>query len=178
MQSGREVMIYQFRINSQESKQFQLEIELDGRNTFFDLHNTIQASLRFQSFQLASFFVPDSTGRKQVEISLLDFGVNGKPFFIMQKTRIDEFISAENPYLIYTFDLFNDRSLFVELTGINMENNLKEPFVKLNRGEAPVQVLEETVAEQDLSLRGEEEAVYDYGILEDYYEIFGEMEDF
>ena len=50
-------MIYHFKITSQESKNFHFEVETDGKNTFFDLHTTIQKNLGFESHLLGSFFV-------------------------------------------------------------------------------------------------------------------------
>ncbi|MCD6353940.1 MAG: hypothetical protein J7L95_00170, partial [Prolixibacteraceae bacterium] len=81
--------------------------------------------------------------------------------------------------LIYTFDFLNDRSFFIELTGIIMEKNLNEPLVILKKGDAPVQVLGEVISNQEEPAVFHEEEVYmDFGELDDYTEIFGEMDEF
>jgi hypothetical protein len=61
-----------------------------------------------------------------------------------------------------------------------MEKNLIEPLVTLKRGESPMQVLGEEVDVIDQEpLDHQEDKVYMlFGELEDYTEIFGEMEDF
>jgi hypothetical protein len=61
-----------------------------------------------------------------------------------------------------------------------MEKNLNDPLVTLKLGDTPVQVLGEDVDVLDQeSLDLHEEKVYMlFGELEDYTEIFGEMEDF
>lgn len=171
-------MIYHFKINSQESKNFQLEIKLDGQHSFFDFHMIIQKSLGFESHQLASFFVSNTHWRKLKEISMLDLGLNGAAYFIMQKTKLSDLITSKEQRLIYTFDFLNDRSFYIELTGMIMEKSLAEPLVTLKQGEAPVQVLGEEVKEQDPVALQEEEVYMDFGELEDYTEIFGEMDDF
>jgi hypothetical protein len=171
-------MIYQFRITSPESKNFQLVLEADGEHSFFNLHTIIQQSVGFESYQLASFFIPDQKGRKQKEVSLLDLGLNGGIYHIMQKTKLADFIQSKTPQFIYTFDFINDRSLFIELTGIVMEKNLREPLITLKKGEAPVQVLGDNPPVQDSTKLQEEEVLMDFGILEDYTELYGEMEDF
>lgn len=171
-------MIYQFRITSPESKNFHLGVEADGEQSFFDLHTVIQQSVGFESHQLASFFIPDEKGRKQKEVSLLDLGMNGGIYFIMQKTKLSDLIQSKTHQIIYTFDFINDRSLFIELTGIVMEKNLREPLITLKQGEAPVQVLGDAPPVQDSAKLQEEEVLMDFGILEDYTELYGEMEDY
>ena len=110
---------------------------------------------------------------------MLDMGINGVAFFIMQKTKLRDLIHSDDQKLIYTFDFLNDRSFFIELTGIIMEKNLNEPLVTLKQGDPPVQVLEEEVTEKTPVVIVDEEEVYmDFGELDDYTEIFGEMDDF
>jgi len=171
------IMIFKFQIVSQESQNFLLEVALDDKHSFFDFHTIIQKSVGFESHQLASFFVSDKRWKKLVEISMLDLGINGAAFFIMQKTRIGDLLHNEGQQLLYTFDFENDRSFLIELTGIIMEKNLNEPLVTLKQGEAPVQVLGEDVTPLE-QLELHEEVYMDFGELDDYTEIFGEMDDF
>lgn len=173
-------MIFYFQIISQECKNFQLEVELSLRHTFFDFHTIIQKSLGYESHQLASFFVPDKRGLKEKEISMLDLGINSAAFYIMQKTLLSDLIHSKGQKLIYTFDFLNDRSLLIELTDIIMEKNLIEPLVTLKLGDTPMQVLGEDVdvIDSEPAEQMEEKVYMLFGELEDYTEIFGEMEDF
>jgi hypothetical protein len=174
-------MIFHFQLLSQECKYFQLEVELSKRHTFFDFHSIIQKSLGYESHQLASFFISDKKWLKEKEISMLDLGINGAAYFIMQKTNLSDLIHSKGQKLIYTFDFLNDRSLLIELTDIIMEKNLNEPLVTHKLGDSPMQVLGEDVdvidQESLIDLR-EEKTYMLFGELEDYTEIFGEMEDF
>lgn len=171
-------MIYQFQIVSQEVQNFRLEVALDDKHSFFDFHSIIQKSVGFESHQLASFFVSNKRWRKLVEISMLDLGINGAAFYIMQKTKLRDLLQNKGQQLIYTFDFLNDRSFFIELIGIIMEKNLNEPLVALKQGDSPVQVLGEEKVEQETGSIQEEEVYMDFGELDDYTEIFGEMDDF
>jgi hypothetical protein len=171
-------MIYHFKITSPESKNFHLEVEANGEHTFLALHTIIQKSLGFESHQLASFFLYEKGGRKEKEISMLDLGLNGGIYFIMQKTKLSDLIQSTAQQLIYTFDFINDRSMYIELTGIVMERSLKEPFVTMKQGDAPVQVLVYEPEIQESTKLQEEEVLMDFGILDDYTELYGEMEDF
>jgi hypothetical protein len=171
-------MVYKFQIVSQESQDFLLEVALDEKHSFFDFHSIIQKSVGFESHQLASFFVSDKRWKKLVEISMLDLGINGAAFFIMQKSRLCDLLKNKGQQLIYTFDFLNDRSFFIELTEIIMEKHLNEPFVTLKRGDAPEQVLGEEITEMEYAPLQEEEVFMDFGELDDYTEIYGEMDDF
>ena len=173
-----QIMIYHFLITSPESKDFHLEVETSGDHSFFDLHTIIQNSVGFEPHQLASFFLPYQDGRKQKEISMLDLGLNGGAYYIMQKTKLSDLIHTKSQQLAYTYDFINDRSFYIELTGIDMERNLREPYVALKQGDAPVQVLGEESDMQESSIFHEEEVLLDFGILDDYTELYGEMEDF
>ena len=171
-------MIFHFQIISQESQNFHLEIKLADYHTFFDFHSIIQKSLGYESHQLASFFISDSRWLKLKEISMLDLGMNGAAYFIMQKTKVAELLYSTRQKLIYTFDFLNDRSLLIELTEIIMEKNLSEPLVTSKVGDAPVQVLgDEFIVDESPEIM-EEEVFMDFGELEDYTKIFGEMDDF
>jgi len=169
-------MIYQFSIRSQESQDFQLEIQVDGKHSFHNFHQAIQVTCGYHPHQLASFFILDRKFKKQVEISLLDIGVAEAAFHIMHRTKIPDYLHSVGQKLIYTFDFIDDRSLFIELTDIIMEKSLNEPYVTLFRGDAPVQVLEDFPERKSASF--EEKVYHDYGILDDYAQIFGEMDEF
>lgn len=173
-------MIFHFQILSQEHKTFQLEVELSESHTFFDFHSIIQKSLGYESHQLASFFISDRKGLKEKEISMLDLGMNGGVYYIMQKTALSNLIYSKGQKLIYTFDFLNDRSLLIELTDIIMEKNLSEPLVTLKLGDTPQQVLGEDVdvIDQESVDLQDEKAYLLFAELEDYTEIFGEMDDF
>ena len=173
-----ESMIFYFQIISQESLNFRMELKLAENHTFFDFHSIIQKSLGYESHQLASFFISNSRWLKLKEISLLDLGMNGAAYFIMQKTKLAELLHSKGQKLIYTFDFLNDRSLLIELTEIIMEKNLSEPLVTSKVGDAPVQVLGEEFIVNESPEIMEEEVFMDFGELEDYTKIFGEMDDF
>ena len=155
-----------------------MEVEVAGKQSFFELHELIQKSLGFESHQLASFFISDNTWRKQKEISMLDLGLNGGAYYTMQKTKLSDLIKSENQKLIYTFDFFNDRSFYLELTEIVMGKNLNEPLVTLKEGDAPVQIFGEDIIEPESANLQEEEVFMDFGEVDDYTELYGEMEDF
>ena len=172
-------MIYQLKCSCQESKYFSLELGIDSCHTFYDLHHFLQTMLHYQPTQPVAFYIPNQKrGHKEIEITQLDPGYKNSLHLNMRTTLIGDILSPGMKFFRYVFDLMNDRYLFVELTGTNMEKSLKKPVINLNLGEAPVQVLDEGMTEKLFDLTEEKLANSDYGILNDYYEIFGEMEEY
>ena len=170
-------MIYNFKVILFESDKFRMKVKINADVTFQELHNTLQRSLGIPACLVASFFVSDSYGRKRSEISQLEMGSGKPPCLPMRRTRIADIVSEERPYVTYTYDFFNDRSLFLELTGINMEKNLREPKVRMNGEEARVQLLDEVILDNYSDVIESRQVSPDYGVADDYYEIFGDIEE-
>lgn len=170
-------MVYQFKITSIEKTNFVRIIEIDADASFADLHWLIQECCRYRSDQLASFFIASNKWGKQAEITLLDYGMNVSQSRFMGKTTLGNILYETGQRMLYVFDFFNDRSFYIELTKIYMRKNLQANKVTYKQGDAPVQVLEEELEDQGLEILKKEKVDQDYGDLDDYTEIFGEMED-
>lgn len=170
-------MVYQLKITSIENADFLRIIEIDGEQSFADLHWCIQQCCGYSSEQLASFFVAGDNYGTQTEITFLDFGRTNSQLEIMGRTKLKNILSEKGQRLLYVFDFFNDRSFYIELTEIYMEKHLQENKVAYKQGDAPAQVMEEELQGQGLEILNQENRYRDYGDLDDYTEIFGEMED-
>ena len=169
-------MICIFEISSLEAPDFKRLIHVGSGNTFEDLHRTIQNTSNFDQTQLASFFITDDHWKRQIEISPLDSGVRSAKVLSMRKTKLDDHISEIGQKLVYVFDFFNERFLYLELKEKLMKTDLKEPFVAYEKGNAPSQFLINDLESQGVDLIETDESYKSFGDLEDYYEIFGEMD--
>lgn len=169
-------MICIFEISSSESAEFKRFIHVNTGHTFEDLHQTIQNAANFDQSQLASFFLSDDHWRKLIEISSLDSGQSTPKMRSMRKTKIYDYVSEIGQRLIYVFDFFNERFFYVELKDKLMKTDLKEPFVAYEKGLAPVQFLINEFDSPEVDLIESPDSYKSFGDLEDYYEIFGEME--
>ena len=111
-------MVYHFRLISSEIDDFIFEILIDSEAYFFDLHLFIQENLNFDKSQITSFFITDEYWNKEIEITLLDmaFGESGQ--LVMDKVKLNELVSSLRQRLLYVFDLFSERVLFMELIEI------------------------------------------------------------
>lgn len=169
-------MICIFEISSSEAPDFKRLVHVGSGNTFEDLHRTIQNTSNFDQTQLASFFITDDHWKRLIEISLLDSGKNSTKVLSMRKTKLDEYISEIGQRLVYVFDFFNERFFYLELKEKLMKTDLKEPFVAYEKGSAPSQFLIDDLENPGVDLIESEESYKSFGDLEDYYEVFGEMD--
>jgi hypothetical protein len=94
----------------------------------------------------------------------------------MRKTKLDDYISEIGQKLVYVFDFFNERYFYLELKEKLMKTDLKEPFVAYEKGNAPSQFLINDLESPEVELMEKDESYKSFGDLEDYYEVFGEMD--
>jgi hypothetical protein len=163
-------MIYYLRALSNESDNFVFDIAIDGSARFIDLHNLIQNSLPFDRTQLTSFFITDSEWQKEKEITLIDMTGDGT-LGIMDEEVLDNYLKEPHQRMLYTFDTFAERVLFIELISVE-EGEMKEPTIIRLEGEPPV-------AESDfgLDLGGEEEEGFDLEELDGLDDLDGFADD-
>lgn len=135
-------MIYQFRIISDESKDFARELLINGEQTFLDFHNTLQKNLSFDPHQLASFFLTNKGWEKQKQITLIDMMDDGTDTCsTMDCAKIEEHVDADGQRMLYVFDFFSERSFFIELTDVldNIESKAL-PKISFEHGDPPPQI--------------------------------------
>jgi len=169
-------MICIFEVLSIEIPDFKRIIQIDTEHTFEDFHRTIQNASNFDTSQLASFYLTDQHWKRHVEISSLDSGSSTPKIRSMRQTKLEDYISEAGQKLIYVFDFFNERFLYLELKEILMKTDLKETFVAYEKGLAPPQFLINDFDSPEVDLIEPRDSYKSFGDLEDYYEIFGEMD--
>ncbi len=172
-------MIYKFKILSNENKNFIRKIAIDAENTFESLHVAIQKCTGFDSDQLASFFISGQKRKKRIEITLLNMGIDQGAALVMNQTIIKDLITTEGQTFNYEYDFFMDRSFIIKLIQIINNKNLMEPECTLSKEDAPQQIIDEEVV---LSNNGQDEGkqelnIVDFGDLEDYSLIYGDIDE-
>jgi hypothetical protein len=136
------IPVYRFRILSNESENFVCEIECLANQSFLHFHNEIRTCLSFDNQELASFFVCGSNWEKGNEITLIDVNDDQEEILSMEKTLMSDQITDKNQKLLYVFDFFNERAIFIVLTGVVTNNSeFIYPRCILLEGEPPFQSL-------------------------------------
>ena len=132
-------MVYKFVVLSDEDELFIREFEFLETQNLMDFHNIIQEELEFDKSQMASFFMATDNWEKEEEFTLLDMGTGSS---IMEEAILEDIIFRKNQKLLYVFDFFNDRSLFIEYIGEAEEMEEREyPLCINSKGLPPKQVV-------------------------------------
>ena len=132
-------MVYKFVVLSDEDESFVREFEFLDSHTLIDFHNMIQDELEFDKSQMASFYMATDNWEKEEEFTLFDMGTGSST---MEVAVLEDIIFRKNQKLLYVFDFFNDRALFVEYTGEIKEIAGREyPSCTNSKGVPPKQVV-------------------------------------
>lgn len=132
-------MVFKFVILSDEDESFVREFEFLDTHTLLDFHTLLQEELEFDKSQMASFFLASDNWEKEEEFTLFDMGTGSST---MDSAILDDIIFRKNQKLLYVFDFFNDRALFIEYTGEAKESQGKEyPSCTSSKGLPPKQIL-------------------------------------
>lgn len=147
-------MIYKFRMLSDEDELFLRDFEVDSESTFLTFHKAIQENLGFDPGQLASFFLADEQWNKGMELTLIDMQNDTQMAAIpMESVKIKELITTRKERLLYVYDIFTDRSLFIELIDIlEPKPNVNYPVCTASVGDAPIQMAEDFTFEDDIPI--------------------------
>jgi hypothetical protein len=132
-------MVYKFVVLSDEDESFVREFEFLDSHTLLDFHNMIQDELEFDKSQMASFYLATDNWEKEEEFTLFDMGTGSST---MDVAVLEDIIFRKNQKMLYVFDFFNERALFVEYTGESKEVDSREyPSCTNSKGVPPKQVI-------------------------------------
>jgi hypothetical protein len=132
-------MVYKFVVLSDEDESFVREFEFLDSHTLMDFHTQIQDELEFDKSQMASFYLSTDNWEKEEEFTLFDMGTGSST---MDDAVLEDVIFRKNQKLLYVFDFFNDRALFIEYTGETNEIDGREyPSCTNSKGVPPKQVV-------------------------------------
>lgn len=136
-------MIFKFRLISNEVKDFVRDVEILSGQSFYDLHIVLTQDFHYDNTQLASFIISNEKWEKIQEIMLFDFSEGSvKDVRLMDKCKISERIENKGDRLLYIFDFFNERAMFIELMEIRQEDKIHSyPRICYSKNSPPPQLL-------------------------------------
>lgn len=146
--------VYRFRIIIEDHEDVFREIEIKATQTFEDLHKIIQEAFKFDSSQLASFYMSDDSWRKGKEITLMDMSDEGDDKSsrapIMSKSILADFIDDPHQKIIYVFDFLAMWTFYLEMVKIAKEEpKATYPRITRSSGAAPKQYKSKTLPNPD-----------------------------
>ncbi|MDR2465779.1 MAG: plasmid pRiA4b ORF-3 family protein [Prevotellaceae bacterium] len=136
-------MIYSFTITTKQ-KGFAREYLVPSDYSLYDFRRFIENDLDFDDSQQGVFFTLDENNRKTACYSLFDTGSGA-----MDSITLEALVEKNTTKLLYTFDLFNNRSLLIELLDQNEpEPRVHYPAVAQRKGNPPGQFAETPVEDE------------------------------
>ncbi len=169
-------MVYRFVVLTDEDEAFIREFEFLDSQTLLDFHLALQEELEFDRSQIASFYLATESWEKEEEFTLFDMGAGSST---MENAVLEDVIFRKNQKLLYVFDFFNDRALFVEYVGEAKEDDGREyPACTNSKGLPPKQITFGGVARKkynNLVVTDDDEDDVDEEVIDD--EIFFEGDD-
>ena len=134
--------IFRFRMLSDENDDFVRDYEIAADCEMTDFHRFICSDLKFDANQMISFFTASPLWERECEYTLLDMGAGEGdiPSMPMEGAKLEDVVSRPHDRLIYLFDIFGDRALYLELVESTVVQPGGEyPRCVSSRGAAPGQ---------------------------------------
>ena len=137
-------MILKFSLVSDEVANFRREIQIDGDDTFLDLHKAIMECSGYDEVEMTSFFMCDDWWAKKQEIALVELDTDSDvDIYVMEDETLSDWLDEEKQKMMFVFDYKGERSFFMELSEMILGKNLSKPTCTKKLGDAPVQFLKE-----------------------------------
>lgn len=146
------MMIFQFRLLSDELEDFLLDVEVPHDMSLIDFHNFLQKELNYDPSMIASFFTSDAEWEKLREFTSVDMNINHDDMEYelceecdspkaMDCIKLDDVIVEKFDRLLYVFDHIGERQLYVELLRtLKAEDKVHYPRIVERAGVAPTQI--------------------------------------
>ncbi len=137
-------MIFRFRMLSDENDYFIREYEVPYDMGLTDFNDFLCGDLRFDKGGITSFFTSNALWEKGREFTSEDMcspgSCDGEAPVPMADVLLGQIIRQNRDRLIFLFDVFGDRGLFLELTEAKKsEEGVEYPRVALSKADAPKQ---------------------------------------
>lgn len=161
-------MIFQLRMIGSEDEAFVREYELLYTMDLLDFHKFICDDLGYDPMTMASFFRSNDRWERGREFTSMDMGAGADDDapLPMETVTLGQVLRENRDRLIYTFDPFADRSLFLELMGtLKGQGGVAYPRVTLSAGDPPVQF--------DAEFESSTGSIFD-DVMDDFYDFEGD----
>jgi hypothetical protein len=163
-------MIFQLSMIGTEDEAFVREYEVLYTMTLLDFHQFICEDLRYDPMTMASFFASNERWEKGREFTLMDMGAGDDDLspIPMERATLGQVLHHNHDRLIYLFDLFGERGLFLELMGTRVsDDDSAYPRVARSEGEPPAQF---DLGEVPVPA---EESIFE-SVMDDFYDFEGD----
>ena len=137
-------MILKFSLVSNEVADFKREIQIDGDDTFYALHNAIMECCGYGETELTAFFLCDDWWKRKQQITSIEIDTDSDvDCFVMEEETLSDWLDEEKQKLMFLFDYHGDRGFYMELSEMILGEYLSKPTCTKKSGMPPMQFLED-----------------------------------
>jgi hypothetical protein len=130
-------MIYKIRTILDDQTDVFRDIAISSESTLEDLHNSLSQAFGFDGIEMATFYGCDQEWNQGQEYPIVDLGFEDDTV-LMRDTPISSILTADNPKLIYIYDLLQMWTFFVELAAVESDESSTDlPQLLFSFGELP-----------------------------------------
>lgn len=130
-------MIYKIRAILDDQTDVFRDVAISSESTLEDLHNSLSQAFGFDGIEMATFYGCDQEWNQGREYSIVDLGFEDDTV-LMRDTPISSILTADNPKLIYIYDLLQMWTFFVELAAVESDESSTDlPQLLFSFGELP-----------------------------------------
>ena len=130
-------MIYKIRAILDDQTDVFRDVAISSESTLEDLHNSLSQAFGFDGIEMATFYGCDQEWNQVQEYPIVDLGFEDDTV-LMRDTPISSILTADNPKLIYIYDLLQMWTFFVELAAVESDESSTDlPQLLFSFGELP-----------------------------------------
>ena len=130
-------MIYKIRAILDDQTDVFRDIAISSESTLEDLHNSLSQAFGFDGIEMATFYGCDQEWNQGQEYPIVDLGFEDDTV-LMRDTPLSSILTADNPKLIYIYDLLQMWTFFVELAAVESDESSTDlPQLLFSFGELP-----------------------------------------
>jgi hypothetical protein len=130
-------MIYKIRAILDDQTDVFRDVAISSESTLEDLHNSLSQAFGFDGIEMATFYGCDQEWNQGQEYPIVDLGFEDDTV-LMRDTPLSSILTADNPKLIYIYDLLQMWTFFVELAAVESdESSTALPQLLFSFGELP-----------------------------------------
>ena len=136
-------MRFKIKFISDEVEGFLREIEINDDASFLDLNQAVLKACDYPEDQMTSFFLCNDEWERGVQVTREDMMAGeSEDIYVMEDTRLSEFIEDEGQHLEFVFDPFNDRFFYMTVRAILSGEGQSIFDIVRSKGDAPAQINE------------------------------------
>ena len=138
-------MLFKIKFISEEVDGFFRELLIDSDATFRSLSDFILDACDYADDQMTEFYICDDEWERHQQVTRWDVSDpdnEEEDLYLMDDTRLSDFIDDKGQRMEYVFDPFSERSFFLQVKEIITGRHLDAPEMTRQSGEPPVQIMQ------------------------------------